>query len=112
MNMFNAFEMLDSLATMIAYEDSAKKSGSESLGPWNFNEITALAIGLKQKNIPFTQKRAFDGWQIICDDWDAILHCGSYGHSAGLLEIYGSIVRNEDDDVEGYLTATEILSRL
>lgn len=110
--MNNKFKMLDSLGAMIAYEDCAKKSGSKPLGPWNFNEITALAVGLKQKGIPFTQRRAFDGWQIICDDWDAVLHCGSYGHSKGFLEIFGSIVRNEYDDVEGYLTAAEILSRL
>ena len=39
---------------------------------------------------------------------------GSYGHEEGLLEIMGTIVRadDDDDDVEGWLTAEEILQRL
>lgn len=47
-------------------------------------------------------------------DWDAICHYGSYGYSAGLLEIYGNIVHCKDgeDTVEGWLTADEIIERL
>lgn len=44
-------------------------------------------------------------------DWDVICHYGSYGYSAGLLEIYGNIVHGEDI-VEGWLTADEIIERL
>lgn len=44
-------------------------------------------------------------------DWDVICHYGSYGYSAGLLEIYGNIVHGEDT-VEGWLTADEIIERL
>lgn len=41
--------------------------------------------------------------------WDAICHRGSYGHEEGLLEVMGSVT---NDDVEGWLTADEIIKRL
>lgn len=44
--------------------------------------------------------------------WDAICHFGSYGYEKGLLEVAGTIVRNDDDSVEGWLTADEIIGRL
>ena len=44
--------------------------------------------------------------------FDAICQGGSYGGDEGLLEIYGGIVQNEYDDVEGWLTADEIISRM
>lgn len=75
-------------------------------------EIDKLIIGLAKRNYPFVTKKMYGGWQILCDSWDAICHLGSYGHENGLLEIYGSIVQNENDTVEGYLTAEEILERL
>ena len=54
---------------------------------------------------------------IVYDDdgkiaWDAICHWGSYGFEQGLLEIMGSICRNQDDVVEGWLTAQDIIDRL
>lgn len=45
--------------------------------------------------------------------WDAICQWGSYGYSQGLLEIYGSIVFEEDgDSVRGWLTAEEVIERI
>lgn len=41
--------------------------------------------------------------------WDAICHRGSYGYEDGLLEIMGSIT---NEDVEGWLTANDIIARL
>lgn len=78
----------------------------------DLREMDKLAKGLDEKNISYTRKTCFDGEQIVCDDWDAICHRGSYGHEDGLLEIMGSIVQNNADEVEGYLTAEDILSRL
>lgn len=56
-----------------------------------------------------------DRHQIIVYDkkmnrqWDAICHYGSYGYKQGLLEVSGCIT---SDDVEGYLTAQDIINRL
>ena len=75
-------------------------------------EMDKLAAGLTEKGIPFTYKPLFDGVQIRCSDWDAACHRFSYGHEKGLLEIMGSIVQPADEDVEGWLTAEEILARL
>jgi hypothetical protein len=81
--------------------------------PLNFTEIEALAKGLIEKDISFLYRNLYDGKQILCEEWDAVIHSGSYGHTQGLLEIMGSIVKpNNGDEVEGYLTAEEILSRL
>lgn len=43
--------------------------------------------------------------------WDAICQWGSYGYDEGLLEISGNIVSVEND-VEGWLTADDIIERL
>ena len=46
-------------------------------------------------------------------EWDAICHRGSYGAEVGLLEIMGTIVRdNAGDSVEGLLTADEVIERI
>ena len=81
-------------------------------------EIKKLANGLIDKGIKFVVHQLFDGYQIVVyeDDkqvWDAICHSGSYGHEQGLLEIAGSIVRDDClDTVEANLTAEDILARL
>ena len=76
-------------------------------------EIRKLAKGLEERNIPYELKLLWDGWQILCDDWDAICHSFSYGHEDGLLEIMGILVDKEvGDTVEGCLTAEEILKRI
>ena len=76
-------------------------------------EIRKLAKGLEERNIPYELKTLWGGWQILCDDWDAICHSFSYGHEDGLLEIMGILVDKEvGDTVEGCLTAEEILKRI
>lgn len=58
---------------------------------------------------------AIDRHQVIVYDmsgkelWDAVCHYGSYGYDEGLLEIMGTIANG---DVEGWLTADEIILRL
>ena len=44
-------------------------------------------------------------------EWDCICFPGSFGYKDGLLEIMGNIVENEDD-VEGYLTADDVIQRI
>ena len=43
--------------------------------------------------------------------WDAICYYGTFGHSEGLLGVYGDIVRG-DESVEGWRTADDIIARL
>ena len=43
--------------------------------------------------------------------WDVICHWGSYGYEEGLLEGMGDIF-NEGIDVEGHLTAQDVIDRL
>ena len=46
-------------------------------------------------------------------EWDAICNTYSYGYEEGLLEVMGDKVVNVDDDeVEGWLTADDIIRRL
>lgn len=46
-------------------------------------------------------------------NWDAICHYDSYGYEDGLLEIYGELVTEDDDDlVVGYLTAADVVKRV
>ena len=54
------------------------------------------------------------GTQIVVYDgemraWDAICGYGSYGYEQGLIEVMGSVM---DKDVEGFLTADEVIKRL
>jgi hypothetical protein len=66
----------------------------------------------------FTVKELWGGAQVIVNNsqgerqWDAICHNYSYGHEEGLLEIMGTIVREDCYEVEGFLTAEEILKRI
>ena len=81
----------------------------------DYTEMKKLIIGLGNLNIDFEiRPHHFYGIMVIVNnwEWDAVLFPGSYGYEKGLIEICGSIVQNEDDDVEGYLTAEEILSRV
>ena len=46
---------------------------------------------------------------------DCVCRSGSYGHERGLIEAMGAPLVNKDevwDDVEGWLTAIDILSRI
>ena len=79
-------------------------------------EITKLAQELAFRGIPFVLRELYDGYQILVEygklDFDAICHRGSYGHDDGLLEIMGTIVDVDYDEVEGYLSAKEIIERV
>lgn len=44
--------------------------------------------------------------------WDAVISDYSYGHEDGLLEAMGSLIGDRPGDVEGWLTADEIIRRL
>lgn len=84
----------------------------ENVNPIYRIEADKLAKSLIKNGVEFDYHKCFDGIQICCNGWDAICHSGSYGHERGLLEIMGIIVRVDDDEVEGWLTAEEILQRL
>lgn len=46
---------------------------------------------------------------------DCVCHYGSYGHERGLIEALGAPLVNEEevgDEVEGWLTAVDIMSRI
>lgn len=75
------------------------------------SEIAKLARGLKNRGIAYTMRTHVDGLQIVADSWDAVCFTGSYGAQRGLLEAMGRVITG-NDDVEGYLTADEILRRL
>lgn len=86
----------------------------EKVNPVYRIEADKLVKGLAKNGVEFDYHKCWDGVQIRCDEWDAICHSGSYGHEQGLLEVMGTIAREveDDDDVEGWLTAEEILQRL
>ena len=75
------------------------------------SEIAKLARGLKDRGIVYNMRAHVDGLQIVADGWDAVCFTGSYGAQRGLLEVMGRVITG-NDDVEGYLTADEILRRL
>lgn len=107
-------DVFDSLLTMNLYNEGLRDGDELDL-----SEMDKLAKGLDEKQIPYIRKPMMDGEQIVVNDadgeylWDAILHCGSYGHEDGLIEVMGkTVVRIDYDEVEGYLTADEILSRI
>lgn len=79
-------------------------------------EMVKLATGLAERGINFRFHPLFDGYQIIVGEveweWDAICHCNSYGAESGLIEVAGRIVRDNPEDVDGYLTAEKILKRV
>lgn len=84
-------------------------------------EILKLDKMLTTARIPHHLHTFADGWQIcypnveeatdaICD---VICHSGSYGHEQDLLEIMGLVdTETVGDEVEGYLTAQDVFSRI
>lgn len=93
------------------------------------SELDKLEQYLKKKKIKYTRVDKdyrypdidepllykFDQHQIkVLDDaggvvWDAICHYGSYGYEQGLLEVMGEEILGHDD-VEGWLTAKDVIS--
>ena len=92
------------------------KKGGKEMNITYRKEMAKLAEGLAFRGIPFQFKPLFDGSQIIVNggEWDVICHSGSYGGDNGLLEVMGDCMLSEElkGDVEGWLTAEEILNRL
>lgn len=90
------------------------------------NELDKLEQYLIENKIPYerfdeeTNTSKLNRHQIIVYDnflkqtrlWDAICHYGSYGYKEGLLEVMGRYITYTDDDVEGGLTADDIIRRL
>ena len=84
-------------------------------------EIFKLDKMLTAARIPHHLHPFSDGWQICYPDveeatsavCDVICHSGSYGHRQDLLEIMGLVdVEKVGDEVEGYLTAQDVFSRI
>jgi hypothetical protein len=88
----------------------------------SYDEIFKLEAMLKAEGIPFICHRLSDmrGFQICYPEdgenrvCSVILHSGSYGRGAGLLEIMGLLKPDEEqcDDVAGYLTAEDVFERI
>lgn len=92
----------------------------------SLQELNKLEQYLKARGIKYEREDRFSmttyelDWHQIsvpCSgpekEWDAIPHRGSYGYEDGLLEIMGSIVIDDTDDlVEGWLTADDVIRRI
>ena len=79
-------------------------------------QIKILAGKLTEAGIKFELCPIWDGWQIIYKDkqdryiCDAVCHGFSFGHELEFLEIMG--LTQNDDNVEGWLTAEEVFERI
>jgi len=86
-------------------------------GSINLNELFKLAAGLHARGKKVEVRSLHGGAQVLVyndeneREWDAVCHSFSYGGDRGLIEIMGGPVE-DSDDVEGYLTADEILARI
>lgn len=81
---------------------------------FNFEEMDKLEAYLDDKKIDHVRKSIHDGQQIVVFDdgrrvWDVVLHSYSYGREENLLEAMGEALLGHDD-VEGYLTAEDVIS--
>lgn len=79
-------------------------------------EIDKLVEFFDNNNLPYEVDNLFDGYIFAFPSrsnrlWDVICHSGSYGHELGLLEAMGTIIDDDYGEVEGYLTADEIIKR-
>ena len=75
------------------------------------------AHGIRYERTDSKESDYIDRHQIIVYEgservWDVICQKYSYGYERGLLEAMGNIVKDREDDVEGYLTAAEIIGRM
>ena len=98
--MVNSYDFMNAVESMAAMYNCV--GGNDYV---NNAEINALAEGLRSRSMQYTRIPIFDGEQIRCDDWDVVIHCGSYGHEKGLLEIM-----YPTGEVEGHLTAEAVLA--
>ena len=77
---------------------------------FDMTEIFKLALGLKERNIPYQMKAFLNGLQICFNTGDVICNRYSYGHERGLLETMG--FSWDEDNVTGYLTADKIFEKI
>ena len=81
---------------------------------FDFTEMDKLEKYLKDNGYNYTRQALYDGQQIVVFDkngnraWDVVLHIGSYGMEDNLLEAMGETLLGHDD-VEGYLTAEDVI---
>ena len=88
-----------------------------------YKEIFELKRMLENADIPFEMKEHFDGYVIFYPRFgqigkgctcSVIEHEYSYGHDEDRLEIMGLLTEEEkkQDEVAGYLTATNVFIRI
>lgn len=81
---------------------------------FDFTEMDKLEKYLKDNGYSYTRRPLYNGQQIVVFDkhgnriWDVVLHEGSYGMEDNLLEVMGEALLGHDD-VEGYLTAEDVI---
>lgn len=79
-------------------------------------ESAKLVILLTAAGIPHEVRTLYDGVQVLYPSLsrsvgDVVCHSWSYGRERGLLEVMGVGCEDEDDNVEGWLTAETIFDR-
>lgn len=81
---------------------------------FDFTEMDKLEKYLKDNGYNYGRCPLFEGQQIVVFDrignrmWDVVLHEYSYGMEDNLLEAMGEALLGHDD-VEGYLTAEDVI---
>ena len=84
---------------------------------FDFTEMDKLEKYLKDHGIDYDRWDIHDGQQIVVykepkvRSWDVVLHSYSYGNEENLLEAMGEDLLGHDD-VEGYLTADDVIRYL
>ena len=84
--------------------------------PLYVKENAKLVILLTAAGIPHEVRTLYDGTQVLYPNLfrsvgDVVCHSWSYGRERGLLEVMGVGCEDEDDNVEGWLTAETIFDR-
>lgn len=84
-------------------------------GSYDYAQMNKVEEYLLEKKIRYRRTSFYDGEQITVFDengrqvWDVVIHYFSYGHDANLLEARGEALIGHDD-VEGWLTAEDVIS--
>ena len=84
-------------------------------GSYDYTQMNEVERYLIRKGISYRCTAFHDGKQITVFDgnghriWDVVIHGFSYGHEANLLEACGEALIGHDD-VEGWLTAEDVIS--
>lgn len=83
----------------------------------NLTEMDMLVDLLIVAKIPFEERSIWGGRQVVYPNDDnrvcsVVCHSFSYGHEDGLLEIMGLCDEDEEDSVQGWLTALDVFCRI